>query len=1000
MEYVRGPDLQVRVAERGRLDADAAVRLGRDVAAALSRRAPARHPPSRRQAAEHPARPRRPRPAHRLRLGQARRAARRDRERHARRHAGLHGARGAWPAAAATPAPTSTRWASRSTTRSPASLPERPSPHLPPTRVAHGLPAERAASAVPAWLDDVVARATAAAAEDRFPTAAALDEALARPGAAPAPLVTGGGAACLLCGGPDPLALGLCPACGGSADVADTLVFLRPRAGRVGAAGGGAQARARSSPTSAGRRAAAARRRAAGVPGARAPACRGWWRSWSAASWRRARCRSHGAWGALPPKAWMLAGAAVTAGAVAGTVAMPLLLWTSPVVGSLLLLGARRTRARRWWRRRRARPRCRRRSSARVVEALVDAAARHRAEPAGRRRAGPAARCSPRSRAPATTASWRLRWTSWSTAACRAAQDLADLDENLGRFERQRERFVAGRARAARRARPVRAHPRRAGAAPARGHDRGGAAPDPARRAGRRARVRRWATSRASCRLKPRRRPRRRRRSRRCWPHMIARAACRRIARRRVGARPRAHRAARPSSIRHNAAPIAERRNHCTSRSAPPTDAAAALDAAAAPRARAAQAWLLACLLPFLVPHSPISPHARRPLREERSIPCACSLLNYEYPPCGSGAGLATAGAGRGPGLARRDGGRGDRRRACVVRAAAAVGRRRRRGGPADGASRASRRRRRARSGHARRGGLSRRRPRRWCGACSSASRYDVVHFVFSLPTAAMLPLLDLRGAPVVVSLRGSDVPGYDAAQSRRAARAPAAAPADPLDLAPRRPRHRAVREPGPAGAADRSRAPLLAVVQGGVDLARFRPRVALRRIPDGVVRCLAVARLVERNGLDDLIDALRPAGAGPLPARDRRQRPPRGRAARAGAPAGARGRRCASPAGSITPRWRGAIARRTCSPWRRGSSRSATPSSRRWPRGFRSSAARPAAFPSWSSTAATGCWCAPRRPRELAHAICYLAADPRAPRSRSAAGTGPTPSEPTRGTG
>lgn len=29
-------------------------------------------------------------------------------------------------------------------------------------------------------------------------------------------------------------------------------------------------------------------------------------------------------------------------------------------------------------------------------------------------------------------------------AACRAALDLADLDENLGRFERQRERFVGG----------------------------------------------------------------------------------------------------------------------------------------------------------------------------------------------------------------------------------------------------------------------------------------------------------------------------------------------------------------------------------------------------------------------------------------------------------------------------------------------------------------------------------------------------------------------------
>ena len=36
MEYVRGPDLQVRVGGRGRLDSDAAIRLGRDVAGALS----------------------------------------------------------------------------------------------------------------------------------------------------------------------------------------------------------------------------------------------------------------------------------------------------------------------------------------------------------------------------------------------------------------------------------------------------------------------------------------------------------------------------------------------------------------------------------------------------------------------------------------------------------------------------------------------------------------------------------------------------------------------------------------------------------------------------------------------------------------------------------------------------------------------------------------------------------------------------------------------------
>jgi glycosyltransferase involved in cell wall biosynthesis len=41
------------------------------------------------------------------------------------------------------------------------------------------------------------------------------------------------------------------------------------------------------------------------------------------------------------------------------------------------------------------------------------------------------------------------------------------------------------------------------------------------------------------------------------------------------------------------------------------------------------------------------------------------------------------------------------------------------------------------------------------------------------------------------------------------------------------------------------------------VDPTSFRPRGALRRVPDGVVRCLAVARLVPHNGLDDLLDAI-----------------------------------------------------------------------------------------------------------------------------------------------
>ena len=42
------------------------------------------------------------------------------------------------------------------------------------------------------------------------------------------------------------------------------------------------------------------------------------------------------------------------------------------------------------------------------------------------------------------------------------------------------------------------------------------------------------------------------------------------------------------------------------------------------------------------------------------------------------------------------------------------------------------------------------------------ANRYDIVHIYFSLPTGALIPVLPLGRTPIVVSLRGSDVPGYD----------------------------------------------------------------------------------------------------------------------------------------------------------------------------------------------------------------------------------------------
>ena len=370
-------------------------------------------------------------------------------------------------------------------------------------------------------------------------------------------------------------------------------------------------------------------------------------------------------------------------------------------------------------------------------------------------------------------------------------------------------------------------------------------------------------------------------------------------------------------------------------------------------------------------------------------------LLNYEYPPCGSGAGLATQALAEG--LASRG------VTVDVVTGGGLAGSEPRLfwDGDADeeGLLTVHRVACRRRSEHEAgiRGAVD------YLAAATplvrrllEGERYDVVHFIFSLPTAAMLPLLDLRHAPVIVSLRGSDVPGFDAEQVgvQRAHRL-----LHPLTRWIWRRADRVVVPSESLGRLARRTDSALrfAVVQGGVDLARFRPRVALRRIPDDVVRCLAVARLVERNGLDDLIDALallergryqlEIVGTGPYEEalRDRVRL------------AGSRPR-CASPAGWSRPRSPGATARRICSHSRPGSSRSAPRSSRRSRRGSRSWAARPAGFPSWSNTAATDCWSRRAVPESW---------PTRSPTSRPTPGSGsrpvaaiaPTPSARIRGT-
>ena len=134
--------------------------------------------------------------------------------------------------------------------------------------------------------------------------------------------------------------------------------------------------------------------------------------------------------------------------------------------------------------------------------------------------------------------------------------------------------------------------------------------------------------------------------------------------------------------------------------------------------------------------------------------------------------------------------------------------------------------------------------------------RYDVVHVFFSLPTGALLPLLDLRGTPVVVSLRGSDVPGYDPHNQvlQLAHRVLA-----PLTRWIWRRADRVVAVCESLGRLALETFPDLryGVVQNGVDLQLFHPAEPRSGVPrTRRIRCLAVARLVERKGLGDLIRA------------------------------------------------------------------------------------------------------------------------------------------------
>jgi len=436
MEYVPGPDLAVRVRQRGPLDADATARLGREIAAALD----AAH---RRGILHRDVKPQNIllAPDGRARLtdfGSARLSGLET----VTQTGGLVGtldyaapelvAGGRGDGRADAYALGVTLYYALT-----GEVPPRAAARVGVASHSEGHRPRRRRPDVPAWLDDVVGRATLPDPDDRFPAVALLATALDLRGEeADAVPASPEKERCVLCRAPEPFGIGVCPRCARrAAEGDDVLVFLeRTTPGPTRRAvqetledriGAGA--------SSTGREAAAAGERpllrvpaeagarvldlleAHGLPARTEP---------RAATWQAA----------VPRPIAVFAGVVAAGGAVAAlAAASPVLLVTTPAVAAGLVALATTWRRTPVWN-----PPSSGRSS------LSPEAERLAVRTLAALPAGPA-----RSllvdllrRANAVPSGGSVRLGPLVVAACGAARDLAALEQHLGAFDARRDRLA------------------------------------------------------------------------------------------------------------------------------------------------------------------------------------------------------------------------------------------------------------------------------------------------------------------------------------------------------------------------------------------------------------------------------------------------------------------------------------------------------------------------------------------------------------------------------